>query len=199
VHETTQVPVVESHTRPASPQVALDTHATQAWVVVLQKGRAPVPQFVSERQATQVPPMQYGVGAAHIASVMHAVPIAASDPPLDASDDPPEDPLASPTLPLEEAVPLEAPLLPLPPDDAVPLEPPLSSPAPEEVVPELVPEDPLDAPEEPPSPEPELLLLPPLHPTPIPTPIAIERATQVLRTFMSSSRTVAPGCRAHSF
>jgi hypothetical protein len=168
VHVGTQVPLVVSHAIPASPHWLSETHWTQAPAV---EQCSPARQFVSVRHATQtlvVP--QYGVGAVHIPSPEHGVPVGpASSPPLEAPEE---------LAPLDEAPELEAPLE----------DPPPSSPVTPELapdVPELVPlEVPLDPPpEEPPSPLPGgvVLLLPP---QPIPTAMAIQTLTQALEAYI---------------
>ncbi len=58
VHDRTQVFVAVSQTIvPASPQLPLVRHCTQL-PALEQYGRAVVPQFVFERQATHFPPLQ---------------------------------------------------------------------------------------------------------------------------------------------
>jgi hypothetical protein len=60
------------------------TQATHVFVLGLQKGVGPAPQFISPRHATQIPPLQYGVGGPHCPSFVHeAVPEVASAYPLE--------------------------------------------------------------------------------------------------------------------
>jgi hypothetical protein len=112
----------------------------------------------------------------HIPASVQGVPVT--------PESPPPDELAPEDAPLEP-VPLDPPLdeVPAPLDELAPLD----DPPPSSVAPELVPDEPLDPPDEPPSPLLPEELLPPLHPTPMPIAVANNSPAQVFKAFISSS------------